>query len=443
MRREAYRFNNKRVLHPQNPTYKYYLEQLEDDCRKSYAEWVKDKRSSNLRYELFLSIEDLSFAVAQLTNIPKEHVNRRELAYELAIYIFERIINERLIPIGTQDNKRFPWQNYLRRSIKGFIPYIGKDANASTQSDFMSVYWENFVDAASADEDQELAAPGRDEHQPDLIIEKKYLQKQIVKGLHLFYTKKQINRLYYMFCSIMSYEGKNRKYPSRDPNMPQDLQEFALTVIIVAKRIVQSISIPAVKKASPESICESVSTAIRSTLFLAAVIERDPQFPRELVMCLDMDSLVRLCQSSGGKTIRIPTDRELHSLVQAASTAAEMLTTGYDKEETTMFSQFDQNHLPASPTVPLTPLINLLLQHHNIFQGTQSKATEPMKDILISSVESLDTLLDKLVSELKPEQYLTAYSALSTTVMNILKVLGQSVRNPDDKQDQTKELPDS
>lgn len=437
---ESYRYQKTKKMHPSNPLYQYHLEGLEDDCRAAYQEWTTKKESKDARYNLFITLENICFAVAQLTDIPTNHVNRADIAYEMSLWMFERILSGEFIPVGTAENKRFPWQVYIRRCIPGFIPYPNKE-NGGRVKDFIRVSWENFTERIEEEEEDPLTKiPGSSEDIPELIVTKKYMRKKIVEALRLYYTEKEIRRLFHMFCALC--EATDR-YPARDPNTPSDLREFAITVLAVAKRIAKSTNINYTPPTSPENLTQAIQSAIRSTMFLAAVTERSSHFPRELVMSLDMDSLFRLCQCAGGKTIRIPTDRELNSVIQASSTAAEMLTTGYQREETTTFSQ-QPGELPGAAGISLTPLITKIIQHHSIFGDTQSERSNTMHDILLQSVQGLDKLIDRIISTgVQNNQVLYAYSELSYTVMNILKILGQHARMRNDSEDQPPELPGS
>lgn len=418
-------------MHPSNPKYQFHLEGLEDDCRTAYNEWVQKKENPSTRYNLFISMESLCYAVAQLTDIPTDHVNRDDVAYEMAVWMLERIIRGDFIPVGTDENKRFPWQVYVRRCIPGFIPYPGKDGGGKVQ-DFIHVYWENLVENGDDDtEENLLQVPDSEDNQPDIIISKRYVRKKIIQALRLFYSEKELKRLYYMYCALCMH--KDGRYPSRDESIPSDLREFAITVLVVAKRIAQQTNTNYSPPVKPEQLAEAIQSAIRSTMFLSAITERSSLFPQELVMSLDIDSLFRLCECAGGKTIRIPTPRELNSVVQAASTAAEMLTTGYDREETSVFNQVP-GVLPGSATISLTPLISKIIEHHNIFGGQHTQQSNTMHTILLQSIQGLDKLIDRIISTGVPDnQVLYAYSEMSYTIMSILKILGQHVRVTHDK----------
>ena len=330
-----------------------------------------------------------------------------------------RILKGEFYPIGTQENKRFPWQDYLRRCILGFIPYPD---NETKSCDFISVYWENFTENLEKEEDSLYNVVANIDHSPELIVSRNSLRKKIVKGLSLYYTKEELNRLYYAFCSISSM---NSSYPSTDTKVPEDLREFALTVLVVAKKIAADINIPYVPPPTPSQLQEAIQSALRSTMFLTAVMDRDSKVPYEFVQCLDMDSLFRVVQAMGGRTIRIPTEKELNSYVQASRIAAEMLTTGYKREETTEFFNSKSGRLSSSAMIPFGPLVNKIIHHHHVFGSLSSKPAQTMNEMLNSMVTSLNQLLDRIASSIPQNQVLYAYSVLSSTVHNTLRVLGE------------------
>ena len=421
---DSHGFQQEKQYHPSNPLHRYNLPRLEDDCRESYRIWSEKKEVDIATYNMYMSIKNLCFAVAQLTSIPRQHVNRKEVSDNEAVYILGLILRGKLVPVGTWENKRFPWKNYVMKTIRYFIPYPGKDTGHA--EDYLNVRWENFTrDREVWDTNTDIRD---DKADPELIVSRKYLRRKIIEGLRLYYPEDQLKRHFHLFCSLCTCM---KEYPAHNPNVPYDMQIFSIRVLAIAGRVVEQINPRFIRPSTPTHLTEAVQSALGSSMFMSAVLEDSVDFPKELFMCLDYDSLYRLCQCAGDKIIKIPSSKKLHSVVQAVRTAVEMLTTGWKREDTD--SAIHQPcHLPGRSAISMNPLITKLLQHYSIFGKAPTEGSKTMHSILTKQIQGLDALIQRiLTNSVQDSQVVHAYSELNYTLMNILKVLAQYNRGED------------
>jgi hypothetical protein len=136
-------------------------------------------------------------------------------------------------------------------------------------------------------------------------------------------------------------------------------------------------------------------------------------FPQELLLALDVDSMYRLVAVLGGKKIRIPTARELDSLIGAVVSVSKMVLEGKPLNKSLQESKEDLN-LVFSDKVNIQYFVSKCLESFNIFDA--DKPSSPLINILANSIKTLDTLfksMEKKSSTASPEILLDQYIKLS------------------------------
>jgi len=418
--------------HPSNPLYKYHFQDLEERCREAYEIWKIKKECKSAGYNVFIAMENLCFASLQVSK-PLHHVNKAEIATQTAIHLYKRLLAGEFIPEGFHENKIFPWNKYIKRTLLGYIPYPGK--NTGGVADFLTVDWGAFSEIDDND-----TTPSCPDTSSELIITKKYLRKKIVEGLLLFYKETDLKQYYYSFLSLSKLMDK---YPCRNPEIPEYFRKLSVTLLAVAMIVAEDTNIRPVHPPPPKLLSKAIQSAIGSAMFLAAISEENSPVRRELIMALDLSSLSRLSNMIGGQYVYVPTPEELNSVVIVSSTIGEMAATGYDREETEVYNR-KKGDLRGSAKVSVNPYITKVIQHHSIFGHVKTESSQAMHDILVQSIRGIENLVDRMTTmEIKSSQVIYAQSELMYTLTNILRMMGKYGVKDGDKINRTAELPGS
>lgn len=371
---------------------KFDLKSLESSLRQAYIDF-KYEDSEKTRVSFFEATKDLSFAIVSISDwIDKAEFDPDEIAYEYAIYLFERVITDKFKP--KFDEKSFPWTSYVKLNIKHIVH--GEIKKSERWKDVLSDF-QFFIDNEPhyLDSTIELQKPLIDE------FYKKEISDQIFKSLNLFYTKEEISRMLPLAMEVISSSsGYNSK-------MPEDLHCFCLTLISLSKRLCSAES-----ESNPRSkdMKKLLKSSLRSSVFLSTITNSD-FFPRELLLSLDIDSLFRLVRVCGGQTIRIPRPQELDSLLCAVVALSKMIDEG--KEANKSISDAKESFdLILTRKINLKGLVAKLADTFSIFN--EDPETEPMVSVLIDSIKSLSDTIDGQVYE---------ESELSQTIENFEKTL--------------------
>ena len=395
--------------------YKFDLVQLESDLDQAYKEFKKYE-SEETRTNLFTTIRDLAFAILTVSTFSKKSsINLEDTAYEYGLYLFERLVTGSFSPeTSPKYIDKMPWQRYIDINLNHII-FSRKNENEAWIDLVEDL--EFLVDATRIDEGNMA-----DAYQNK--INRDSVSKDLHDALQIFYSDADIARLLPLSIDLIF---SNPKYYIND-NMPRDIKDFALVLISVAKRIAAKHSLDGSTRVKKTELVRMLSSSVRSTVFLSSVVNSS-FFPKELLLSLDIDSLYRLCQISGGKRIRIPTQRELNTLVGAVVTVSKMITDGKNFKESVNESkkEFD---LVFSHQINTETFVAKIIKSMNTFGPDEQ--TDPLISVIVMSIKSLEKLFDKVLEKADtadPETVLRTYEVLSQSLSSFTHIMNELSKN--------------
>jgi len=388
--------------------YQFNLLNLENAALKALEDWRAKDTDSGTRTKLFTSIKDLAYAILCVGDYQAKYkLNPDETAYEYALYLFERLLMGTFDPKPQEGYTRFPFQRYITVNLKHIIITKNKDKNWHELLVDLE-YLVNLENNGMMDFDPQHEGV-------DFKMDKQGLSKKLYSALKVYYTEDEIRRLLPISMSLLDLDSK--VYLSE--NQPRDVRDFIKILICVAKRILTSYNINELPHDySLKEFKKVVSSSIRSTVFLSAVVNQE-FFPKELLLTLDIDSLYRLIAVSGGETVRIPTRKELDALIGTVVTVSKVIMEGKSVETSLIETKEDLELM--FPTrirgTNINSYISKILEVHNIF-GEESSSSEPIINNLMTAIKSIDKMLEHLVKDIDkkdPEKVLEYYKQISTT----------------------------
>lgn len=401
---------------PKKPKHRYKLSDLEDKISDAYAAFQIDDTQLT-RTKLYLTIKDLAYAILEVGKW--NSVDFDEVSYEYAVYLFERLVLGTFKPRG-YDNSRFPWQHYIRKNIRHVIMQVN-NSNACWFELIEDL--EQYVDEGSADFVEENTA--------DLQVGRDSLSNKLFKSLRMFYPMEEIKRILPISVELISNKSR---YLIKDI-MPKDVREFSIILISLSKRLIHDHNINHDPDIPKSELVKMLSSSVRSTVFLSSVVN-STFFPKELLLALDIDSLYRLIQVMEGQTIRVPTLREMDTIIGSVVAVSKAITEGSDIEDGLKESK-EKYGLIFSNHINVKSFISKSVESYNIF-GENTVTTEPMINILLMSVKSLEILFKKLNRGIDGEsssELLDSYRVLSDSfnafTKNLVNISDKCPLTPD------------
>jgi hypothetical protein len=398
------------------------LKELEDDVISAFDDFKSDnnKKTSTV---LFINLKKLTSAaiIANRWHTIKKDLNVEHISYECSVFLFEKILNGTFKPEATTCKKlkegqsnRFPWYKYISLALKKFV-YSDTESMFST-SLFIDIdaYSHLMYDDAEYNAYFKLEEMFDDEKQDKINIEKrlntKMISKKISESLKMFYSKEEIKRLYPI---AVDYIVENKIKFAED-----DIREFCYVLICLAKRIVNNNNMVSinndaiVKNLKLDNI---INSAIKSSVFIAAILNNSKLFPKELLLALDIESLYRLSTIKGGETIRIPTLLELETLIGATVIASERLISGTSEQRSRWKIKKDYE-ISFKNNLNLDNVVNNILYSVVNFQDTSST---PMVNTLLSSIQAIEKqsqYINSNVDKLKGEELVNCFIELNDSL---------------------------
>lgn len=376
------------------PKHKYNLRELEDKISESYAGFEKEDNQRS-RTQLYLTIKNLAYAVLEVGRW--NSIDYEEVSYEYAVYLFERIALGKFKPRG-YENSRFPWQHYIRKNIRHIIMAV----SGSNHSWYDLVEdLERFVDEGNAEFVEEGAAENH--------IGKDVLATKLFRSLTLFYDISEIRRLLAISVDLLSDKSR---YTIRD-DMPPDVKEFSMVLVAMAKRIASDSGIKRDGDIPKSDLLRVLSSSVRSTVFLSTIVNCS-FFPKELLLALDIDSLYRLVQVMEGRSVRVPTLREMDTIIGSVIAISNAISEGGSVDEVLKESK-EKYGLVFSNHVNMRNFISKSIETYDIF-GDMKKPSEPIIKMLLLTVNSLEVLFSKLnksMDDTTSSDLLDSYKVLS------------------------------
>jgi len=390
--------------------YKFDLEKLENNIREAYKKYLIND-TSDTRTNIYVTIKELAYAILLVNNSYKElNIDYEQVSYEYSLYMFERIIIGTFVPKATSGNN-FPWQVYISKNIKHII-YSIKDND---------IVWKDLISDLSSilDNNEDFYTSLNDKAPlPDSYFNIQSLSVKLYEGLRIYFTDEEIKNNYNLVSELIFCKNRNHSFISK--NIPNDLQDFAIVLISLAKRLTKSYNINFSQNNSKINLKKAFKKSIRSTIFLSTITNTNI-IPKELLLTLDIDTLYRLIYVSGGQFIRIPTIKEIDSLVAAVVAVSKVILENktIDRSIYEAKNNFD---LVLSNKINIQYFISKIIESYNFDKQDQVKESDPLINIVIQAIKSLEYLLPKIIDKAEnesPEFLLNFYSELSSS-MNFL-----------------------
>lgn len=364
----------------------YDLIQLESNSLHAYQLWKGDKNSAQFRTEMFKAVEELAFAVLNLGNFEKYGIDYAVCAYEYSLYLFERIITGSFRMEPKIPGTRFPLQEYVRLNIKHVVFTLKKETAWQDLITDMEFFLEDYQKPGDY-EYLEIQDPNQTPPE-EKVLKYEYADK-LLAALKVYYPYSEIRRLLAISLDLIYLDSK----ALINPKIPADIQDFCITLVSLAKRLALDHNLNSgLSDISKSNLKKIFSSSVRSTIFLSTVVNTE-FFPRELLLSLDIESLYRLVHVLGGQKVRIPTIKELDSLLGAVVAMGKIIMEGKEIDKAIQESKSNFN-LVFSTHIKVQDFVTKSLDSYNIF-NKESKV-EPLLNILAMAIKSMDVLFQQL-----------------------------------------------
>jgi hypothetical protein len=386
-------------------THKYDIKELEDKVHEAYVA-LKEIDDAGTRTEFFETVWTLTRVILEVTTddpVLGKVEDIKEVSYDYAVNLFERIITGTFVPEVREGYTKIPWTRYIKLSLRSVI------FSKLNESELTKL----FGDARFIFEYEEDILDGK--YVSDNTIEntaaRSFLAKILFKKLRMFYSKKEIKRLF-PIASDLFYIQKQKIISLK---LPKDVRDFSIVLLALAKRLIVSEGYR-VSEGSIEHLRDALKSVVKSTIFLATV-SNSRIFPLPLLLSLDVDSLYRLVTVAGGKTIKVPSMRDLESLIGGVLSAGKMMLDGKDVDKALKEVKKEYGLVMAN-TINIHDFINNILE----CVKREEVAGEPLVEVVLSSMRSLEKLFDTVVDscdKLSGDAILHHYTELNKLLTNV------------------------
>lgn len=374
------------------------LEELETLALESHRIWQEDD-NKDTKAGMFTAIKNLAKAVIT-AYYSKSNIDFEMASYEYAVYLYQRIVQNALDLNNHQG--RFPLQRYMKINVRHIIYSMGNE-----------LQWVNVINDI---DDEEFEREIEDVKTPSATqqVSSKKLSWKMYTGLSMHFSHDEIKRLY-PIARDLCYSNKHTPVPY---GIPEDIREFMIVMICIAKRIYvdnSHVFQNSVKETGSKEFRKRIQSAIRSTVFFSA-ITNSSVFPKELLLSLDIDSLYRLVAICGGRTIRIPKERELESLMGAVVSISNMVLEG-DSMEDAIYKAKREYGLVMDNRINIRELISKI-------NSTMDIEDDKMSDPMIGLLEKLIKFFDVIISEIHTSEHIS-----SPDLLRLFENVSSSITN--------------
>lgn len=387
--------------------YKYDLTAMETEALKAIASWKADDTQES-RTQMFLRIKEITLAILEVGKWDKFELDFDTVAYEYALYLFERLVTGSFKAEPGIPGTRFPMQKYINVNLRHVVYKMIQEES-----------WKGLLKDMEFLVDDVGLCEFPEQYEESFVnrMNKGYLARKIIRALKLYYSEAELKRLFHVSVELLY----NNNFIVK-PDWPKDIMDFSAIMVATAKRIALEVDCQGYKDVSRSSLEKSLSAAARSSIFLSTVANAE-FFSRELLFSLDLESLYRLISVAGGKTLRVPTKRELDTLIGATVTVSKIILEGKEIDKAIQESKSDLD-LMYSKQVNLRTFINSALESYNLFKA--ETPSQPLVNILLLAMKSLEKVMDTLVDRLGEENtdaVLKAYTTMTESCTNFTKSL--------------------
>ena len=358
-------------------SYNHDFPALEWKLEKAYRSFCLSNCNCS-RTELYSAIKEIAYGILQVGEDWKDkNIDWESTSYEYALYLLERIMVGKFRP--SYDSDKFPWSVYINKNLKHVVETCREDN-----------VWHELVKDLEYLVDQRSEALDRiadtSGDQEDFIWEKQ-LSVNLYKSLRIFYSSKEIRRLLPIAIDLISSD----EYNFSNRGMSKDIKDFVMVLIALSKRLSVDYDAKRFYEVPKAEFKKAMSASVRSSLFLSTVTNSNI-FPKELLLSLDIDSLYRLVQVSGGRYVRIPNQNELDSLMAAVLSVSKRILEGKKIDDSLNVAKKDLN-LMFSKQINIQEFVTKMVKTIEIHG--EDKESEPLIKLLSNSLKNVDTLVDK------------------------------------------------
>lgn len=411
------------MANPKKKIYSYNLRALEDKVLLAYSNWEKDDTQAT-RTEIYNTVKEIAYAILDVGNFAKYGIDFEKGSYEYSIYLFERIIRGRFKFIP-HDGKRFPVQNYISKNIRYIV--LNKREDVVWQDAVQDL--EHLIDKSTPqDLLNSIECPRNNQ---SVVLDRTIYAKRLYNTLRIYYSHEEISSNLPISLDLLYDNTKSIMSIKADTN----LKDFCLILVASAKRLVKDENLNySYNDITKNNLKQVMSSATRSTLFLSTVVNSQ-FFPKELLLALDIDSLYRLVALCGGHMIKIPSQRELDTLIGSTVAASRIIMDG--KQPNIALNDVKNDMGLTFVNINIQKFISKQIECYNVYNDTGT--SNPLINLLVMSVKSLDLLfneLQKKAVDLSHESLLNKYIELSSSLSKFTEALTNiKVNKPKDRID--------
>jgi hypothetical protein len=304
-------------------TYRFDFYALEDEVNKYYKEVratehnVESDEYAAAVGHLYKALSELAYRIF-CVNPPfvykKRGLDPYNNACNHALDIVERVRSK---TIDWDPEKRQAWTSYLRLSTRYFYTVMPTLPDYTTKSldEVFEEIESKLNDVSSLNLED---SPSHVTYQDNSQLLKGGFVDHLYLLLRTYCPKDDILRLIPITITSIKY----------DLEVNEEVSRFKCLVLNLIKRLTDFHN--ATEHVEPSILPDSLDKSVITLLLLnfASYQNQNSTIPFDLVSSLDFHSLMRLAATSGGKFIRIPTVRELETVIASSVALSSMLLDG-------------------------------------------------------------------------------------------------------------------
>jgi hypothetical protein len=418
-------------------SYRFNFFALEDEVNKYYQEVrscesdIKSVEYSSAVGHLYKALSDLTYGIF-CVNPPfvykKRGLDPYNHACNHALDIVDRVRSK---TIDWDPSKRQAWTSYLKLSTRYFYTVMPTLPEHTTKS-LDQVFEEIEAKLNDTSNVKKLDdSPSHVTYQDNSQIVKNGFSDQLYVLLRAYCPEDRIFQLMPLAISSIKYNFEVNKEVTR----------FKCLLLNLIKRL--SAFHHATEHVEPSILPESLDQSVVTLLLLnfASYQNQNSSVPFDLVSSLDFHSLMRLAATSGGKVLRIPTVRELETVIASSVAMSSMLLDGTSFKEARMKAKNiigfrsnvrSLNRFMKSMRDCLRPENSQIILYLNKTNG-DSFLSDLIKSFKTSN-RAMTKILDRMEAEiasLTPEQLLEYLKTLDTSEKKLLSFLERMINIKD------------
>lgn len=381
----------------QPSNYRYNFHVLEANALNAYFR-LQENDDHVTRSDFFREVYELCYAVADISRNRRPFVDPEIPANDCATYIFERVVITKklqLVPRG--DYAKFPLQHYVRLSMKRYL--ITPEVTSGfllNDTEFNKLA--NSLDYLHNNHDQNIF--------------RQSVAKSVFNDLCVIYTAEEVNRLYPLAREAII----NRVRPAKI-KIPE-IQDFVIVYTTIIRKRFHNTSRIFKANLTNSSVRQIIHTCMSSSFFLSMIMESNI-IDDSLLHALDLESIIKLVEIAGGKTITIPVKEKLNSLLVAMNIASDMVISGATYQEALAKIRKD-DHIKCTTNPSLHRLVEMALMAIDMDKYDQH--SEPTFDTLCSTAKLAAQYAEELACRVEATQ-----NALDNVLLDKFLILTSNV----------------